>query len=95
MSQHIDETDVKRWLCIKKQNNTVLVFGNCPMGSGLVSGQPYLQTFLTEDELEIYVDNILGTGYYQIAVETSSELFMGFSGKYEPTPEPEPPIEEQ
>ena len=94
MSQHIDETDLKRWLCIEKQDNTVLVFGNCPMGSGLVSGQPYLQTFLTEDELEIYVDNILGTGYYQIAVETSSELFMGFSGKYTPILPPPPDLPE-
>ena len=41
-------------------------------------------TFLTEDELEAYVDNIAGSRYYQTAVEESSPKFQLPSEKYEP-----------
>ena len=50
----------------------------------LETGQPNILAFLTEDELEIYLDNIAGDNYYKDAVETSSDKFQGPSGKYEP-----------
>lgn len=81
---HIDKTDINRYFCIEQQDNNVQVFGQVDLGNVLDSGQPNMQTFLTELELEAYVDSVLGTGYYQIAVETSSDLFMGVSGIYEP-----------
>ena len=55
------------------------------LGNVLESGQPILLTYLTEDELETYVDGILGSNYYLIAVTTNSDMFMGASQKY-PTP---------
>ena len=48
----------------------------------LTTGQPNIFAFLTEDELEIYLDNIAGVGYYKEAVETQSEKFQGPSQKY-------------
>ena len=62
------------------------VFGHVKLGNILDTGEPTLLTYLTEDELEVYVDNELGVDYYKDAVENSSELFMGVSGKYSPTP---------
>jgi hypothetical protein len=49
----------------------------------LVSGQPNILSFLTEDELEIYLDTIAGEGYYKEAVETESNKFQGPSFKYQ------------
>ena len=90
MSNHIDKTDIDRWYCVEQQDNTVQVFGQVNLGNELVSGQPTLITYLTEDELEIYIDNKLGPDAYKDAVENGSELFMGKSGKYTPTPPPPP-----
>jgi hypothetical protein len=50
----------------------------------LSTGQPNILAFLTEDELEIYLDNIAGENYYKDAVESESSKFQGPSGKYEP-----------
>ena len=50
----------------------------------LMSGQPNILSFLTEDELELYLDGIAGEGYYKESVETESDKFQGPSGKYEP-----------
>ena len=50
----------------------------------LMSGQPNILSFLTEDELELYLDSIAGEGYYKESVETESDKFQGPSGKYEP-----------
>lgn len=50
----------------------------------LVTGQPNILSFLTEDELELYLDGIAGEDYYKGAVETESDKFQGPSGKYEP-----------
>ena len=87
MNHHINKTDTDRWFCVEQQDNTVQVFGQVDLGNVMDSGQPNLQTFLTEDELENYVDSILGTNYYVIAVTTGNNIFMGTSGKY-PMPEP-------
>ena len=86
MNHHINKTDTDRWFCVEQQDNTVQVFGQVDLGNVMDSGQPNLQTFLTEDELENYVDSILGTNYYVIAVTTGNNIFMGTSGKY-PMPE--------
>ena len=48
----------------------------------LSTGQPNILAFLTEDELEIYLDNIAGADYYKNAVESQSEKFQPPSQKY-------------
>jgi len=48
----------------------------------LSTGQPNILAFLTEDELEIYLDNIAGADYYKNAVESQSEKFQQPSQKY-------------
>ena len=50
----------------------------------LMTGQPNILAFLTEDELESYLDGIAGENYYKEAVETQSPKFQGPSGKYVP-----------
>ena len=49
----------------------------------LMSGQPNILAFLTENELEVYLNNIAGENYYKSAVESESNKFQGPSGKYE------------
>ena len=48
----------------------------------LETGQPNILAFLTEDELENYLDSIAGANYYKNAVESESEKFQGPSQKY-------------
>ena len=84
---HISKTQEKRWFCIKTEENIIHVFGQVDLGNVLDTGEPILLVYLTEDELEDYVDSVLGTNYYVIAVTTSNNIFMGTSGKY-PMPEP-------
>ncbi len=53
----------------------------------VVTGQPTLNAFFTEDELETFIDSDAGiTNYYKDAVETDSAKFQGPSQKYEPIP---------
>lgn len=84
MSHHITKTDTDRWFCVEQQDNTVQVFGQVDLGNVLDSGQPNMQTYLLETELELYVNSVLGPDYYKDAVESSSNIFMGTSGIYEP-----------
>ena len=86
MSHHIDKTQDKRWFCAEDASDAH-VFGIAILGSVLDTGQSNLEIYLTEDELEIYVDSELGTGAYKEAVETGSGRFMGISGKYSPPEE--------
>ena len=79
----INKTDSKRWFCLEN-NEGIDVFGQVDLGNVLESGQPTMLTYLTEDELEAHVDNELGANAYKNAVETSSNLFMGESQKYQP-----------
>ena len=81
---HISKTQEKRWFCAETVSNAH-VFGITALGSVLDTGQPELEVFLTEDELEIYVNSELGVGAYKEAIDTGSERFMGTSQKY-PTP---------
>jgi hypothetical protein len=78
---HISKTQEKRWFCAETAGN-VHVFGITALGSVLDTGQPELEVFLTEDELEIYVNSELGEGAYKEAIDTGSERFMGTSQKY-------------
>ena len=48
----------------------------------LSTGQPNILAFFLEDELETYLDNIAGLGYYKNAVESESEKFQEPSQKY-------------
>jgi len=87
MSHGIHKDDVNRWF---------LVYDNDPGESGfvlfgyvgpidvneLVTGQPNILSYLTEDELETYLDNIAGENYYKDAVESQSEKFQPPSQKY-------------
>ena len=82
----ISLTDIDRWFCIETAADIIHVFGHVELGNNLCTGQPILLTYLTEDELETYVDSILGVDYYKDAVENSNQIFMGVSGKYTPTP---------
>ena len=51
----------------------------------VVTGQPTINAFLTEDELESFVNEDVGIAdYYKNAVESENSKFQGPSGKYEP-----------
>ena len=98
MSNHIIEKDnPKRWFNVQKSGtgaDSLAVFGYVgPVGVGqLETGEQHtLDSYLTEDELEIAVDGIGGTDYYKDAVESGSDKFQGESGKYPNPGPPEPP----
>lgn len=84
--EQITKTQDERWFVIQDTNSGepgLVIFGNCPLGLELTTGQPNLATFLTEDELEIAVDNIAEiTDYYKDAVESDSPKFQQPSEKY-------------
>tara|TARA_R100001443_G_scaffold21896_1_gene34092 strand:- start:1752 stop:2045 length:294 start_codon:yes stop_codon:yes gene_type:complete len=53
----------------------------------VVTGQPTISAFLTEDELELFVNEDVGIAdYYKDAVESENSKFQGPSEKYDPTP---------
>jgi len=87
MSHGIHKDDVNRWFLVYDNDPGELgfvLFGYVgPIDvNELVTGQPNILAFLTEDELEIYLDNIAGANYYKNAVESDSEKFQGPSQKY-------------
>jgi hypothetical protein len=94
MSHRIDKNNPKRWFLVQDNGageESIKVFGYAgEQGvSELVTGQPNLNVFLTEDTLEAIVDSTTGiTDYYKDAVESGSDLFQGPSGKYQPPPPP-------
>ena len=87
MSHAIHKDDINRWF---------LVYDNDPGELGFVlfgyvgpidvneleTGQPNILSYLTEDELEIYLDSVAGADYYKNAVESQSEKFQPPSQKY-------------
>ena len=87
MSHGIHKDDINRWF---------LVYDNDPGELGFVlfgyvgaidinqleTGQPNILSYLTEDELEIYLDSVAGADYYKNAVESNSEKFQPPSQKY-------------
>ena len=92
MAHGIHKDDINRWFLVYDNDlgeESFILFGYVgPINvNELSTGQPNILSFLTEDELEIYLDNIAGDNYYKDAVETSSDKFQGPSGKYEPIDE--------
>lgn len=85
----ITKTNPNRWFLVYDGDSGELgfvVFGYVGLINEfeLVTGQPNILSFLTEDDLELYLDGIAGEGYYKESVETESDKFQGPSGKYEP-----------
>lgn len=87
MSHGIHKDDVNRWFLVS--NTTPGEPGFVLFGyagdfdvNELETGQPNLLSYLTEDELETYLDNIAGADYYKDAVESDSPKFQGPSQKY-------------
>tara|TARA_R110000803_G_scaffold198198_1_gene261898 strand:- start:22 stop:303 length:282 start_codon:yes stop_codon:yes gene_type:complete len=92
MAHGIHKDDINRWFLVYDNDpgeESFILFGYVGLINinQLETGQPNILSFLTEDELEIYLDNIAGDNYYKDAVETSSDKFQGPSGKYEPIDE--------
>ena len=91
MSNHIIEKDnPKRWFNVQKSGtgaDSLAVFGYVgPVGVGqLETGEQHtLDSYLTEDELEIAVNEIAEVeDYYKDAVESGSDKFQMPSEKYE------------
>ena len=83
---HISKTQENRWFIIQDNESgepPIILFGHIPLELELDTGQPNLTLFLTEDELEIEVNNIAGiVDYYKDTVESGSSKFQGESGKY-------------
>ena len=51
----------------------------------VITGQPTINAFLTEDNLEIFINEDVGIDdYYKNSIENNSEKFQGPSGKYTP-----------
>ena len=92
MAHGIHKDDINRWFLVYDNDpgeESFILFGYVgPINvNELSTGQPNILSFLTEDELEIYLDNIAGDNYYKDAVETSSDKFQGPSVTYEPIDE--------
>ena len=78
-----------RWFLIQSNDSGeagIICFGNGgEQGSSKVeTGQPKLESYLTEPELESKVNEVVGDNeYYKNSVESGSEKFVGESGIYE------------
>lgn len=87
MSHAIHKDDINRWFLVYDNDPGELGFvlfgyvGEIDVNE-LVTGQPNILSYLTEDELEIYLDNIAGANYYKDAVESQSNKFQPPSQKY-------------
>jgi hypothetical protein len=87
MSHAIHKDDVNRWFLVYDNDEGELGFilfgyvGAIDVNE-LETGQPNILSYLTEDELEIYLDNIAGENYYKDAVESQSNKFQPPSQKY-------------
>ena len=88
MSHHIDKNDPKRWFIVQDSGTgeeSIKVFGNAgdQGATEVVTGQPVLLNYLTEDELEIKVNTVADIpDYYKDSVENESDKFQLPSGKY-------------
>ena len=88
MSHHIDKNDPKRWFIIQDNGTgeeSIKVFGNAgDQGvTEVVTGQPVLFAYLTENELEVKVNDVTGIpDYYKDSVENSDGKFQMPSGIY-------------
>jgi len=87
MSHGIHKDDINRWFLVYDNEvgeSAFIIFGWVGVinVNQLETGQPNLLSFLTEDELEIYLNNIAGIDYYKDSVENESPKFQGPSQKY-------------
>ena len=87
MAHGIHKDDINRWFLVYDNDEGeegFVLFGFVgPIDvNQIMTGQPNFLPFLTEDELEIYLDNIAGENYYKNAVESESEKFQTPSQKY-------------
>ena len=87
MSHAIHKDDINRWFLVYDTDEGELGFvlfgyvGDIDIYQ-LETGQPNILSYLTEDELEIYLDNIAGADYYKNAVESQGDKFQPPSQKY-------------
>jgi len=77
----ISKTDPKRWFLVYDNDGGetgFVLFGYVGAINHfeLVTGQPNILSFLTEDELIAYVDNIAGQGYYELSKAELSPKFQ-------------------
>jgi hypothetical protein len=83
----INKDDINRWFLVYDNDAGEISFilfgyvGDINVNE-LTTGQPNILSFLTEGELEIYLDDIAGTDYYKNAVENDSPKFQGPSEIY-------------
>ena len=99
--KEIFPTDPNRWFIARKTSlftpgiDTVVVFGNAPFNTRVSTGQPVLETFYTEEELQSKINQMAGDdNYYENAVTTGDSRYNGVSeiyGPYDP-PMPDPPV---
>ena len=93
MSHSISKNNPNRWFLVQDSGtgeSSIILFGSAgEQGvNQLVTGQPVLLDYLTEDELEIKVNDVTGiSDYYKDAVESGSPKFQLPSGKYLPPEE--------
>tara|TARA_R110002020_G_scaffold41929_1_gene123288 strand:+ start:979 stop:1266 length:288 start_codon:yes stop_codon:yes gene_type:complete len=82
----ITKDNPNRWFYVMDGEDNLVVFGYAGnQGDTEVStGQPTINSFLTEDELEIFINEDVGLeNYYKDAVENDSTKFQGPSSKYD------------
>ena len=92
------ETTIGALFGITPNISRVKCFGNVPSGSRLSTGQPVLQKFMTEEELQSKINQMAGDpNYYKNAATTDNPIYNGVSGIYGPyvPPPPEPPSDEE
>jgi hypothetical protein len=87
----ITKNNPNRWFYVmNSQGETGLVVFGYAGDQGVtevVTGQPTINAFLTEDELESFVNEDVGIDeYYKNSVESGSDKFQGPSDKYIPNP---------
>jgi len=88
MSNHIHKDDTKRWFYVQDNGSgeeSLIVFGNGGeiFIDEVVSGQPILEAFLTETELESAVNTIANdSNFYQNTIEEESPKFQQPSTLY-------------
>ena len=88
MINSIGKNNPNRWYISQNSGSgetSIIAFGNAGLVgiNELITGQPILLDYLTEDELEIKVNDVSGIAdYYKDAVENESLKFQMPSEKY-------------
>ena len=85
----ITKENPNRWFFVMngEGESGLVVFGYAgDLGiNRVITGQPTINAFLTEDNLEIFINEDVGIDdYYKNSIENNSEKFQGPSGKYIP-----------